>query len=272
MAVDIICKVGRGSSSVAAGVLTAKASALETLQQGATPHPSTLKFATVHPKNANRDLRRALLSSRKARGFDLEPFGFALTQKLPRGVEHKKLPHYVIFPHELFHYVYKHGGSAWREGIIGEDPDGISNFWKHEAALPWCRNHPALLRPDELAYMVPFGLHGDEVADHKSGKILVLQWNAVLSRAPSMLSRWLYTVIDHRKMHGRQTLHELMVVFVWSMLAAFLGVFPDKDPWGTPWKPGTWRHRMAGSRIAGPFCLAFSEVRGDEEFMAWALY
>ena len=48
---------------------------------------------------------------------------------------------------------------------------------------------------------------------------------------------------------------------------AFEGIFPSTNYNGVPWPAGSWRASKAGQRIAGHYRLAFSEVRGDEEFM-----
>ena len=245
---------------------SAVAAAKEMLEQGALPHPSTAAFATVHGRNVNRDIRRGLKRGRKLTGMDLEALAVKVTMRKSRSTGTEQETQYVILPHELLHHMHKCGGKAWEDGMaVG----GIEQFWRHERGLPWCALHPALQRPDLLQFTIPFGMHGDEVVDQKSGKVLVLQWNSVLSRAPSMKSRWVFTIIDHRRMHGRVTLWELMVIFVWSMNVAAVGVFPNTDYLGKPWPAKSWRSTMSGQPIAGQYRLAFSEIRGDEEFMAW---
>ena len=55
------------------------------------------------------------------------------------------------------------------------------------------------------------------------------------------------------------------------MKAAFLGVWPSADHNGNPFPKTSPRSKLAGQPLAGPWRLAFSEIRGDEEFMAWVL-
>ena len=76
----------------------------------------------------------------------------------------------------------------WAQGMLGPTGDnrGILAFWKHNKTLPWIAKHPVTKLADEdLARTIPVGMHFDDVADVKTDKTTVIQWNSCLARATS---------------------------------------------------------------------------------------
>ena len=241
--------------------------------RGQTSHPTTRRLSNIgsagrNPGNADRDVRRWLRRQRLKDGMALEPYDPPITQKRLRGLGTEIIPHSVILPHELFHFLHKAAGEVWNDGMLGpHGADGIAKFWRHEAEQEWAKEHPAMRRPQDMYRTIPVGLHGDGVRDVKEDKILVLTWNSVLSRAPSWSSRWLFTVLPQRRM-AAETLEEVLKVLVWSLRVGLDGYFPVRDHAGNPFPLNSWRWKMAGKPLAGGFRLAFSEQRGDLEFLA----
>jgi hypothetical protein len=161
-------------------------------------------------------------------GFEIEPYVAPVHLRTMRGSDTALQDHYFILPHELFHTMYKCGGDVWNIGMFG-GPTSLAKYWNHEQHLPWFREVSEIVSFGDLSKAIPFGLHGDEVVDQTDGKVLVLTWNSVLSRAPSKQSRFVFTVVDHRRMDGRETLCELLDIMVWSLNAAATGFFPTHD-------------------------------------------
>ena len=196
----------------------------------------------------------------------------------PRHSSSMVAKHWCLLPHEVLWQLHQQGGEIWQSGIVG--PDGASafeRFW--QAEFDCTPEDPIFNHPDaegQFKLHVPIGLHGDDVRDLKDCKVLVLTWNSVLSRASSIDSRWVFSIIAHRQLLPRSTMFQLLDLLVWSLQWARRGIFPTVDHKGRPWLAGSWRAAMSGQPIAGAtveasYKLAFVQLRGDCEFLERAM-
>ncbi len=142
-------------------------------------------------------------------------------------------------------------------------------FWEND--IKFHPDHPVHAEPAEVrSHTIPVGLHGDEVADVKDDKVLVITWSSVPAKSAAWDCRFVFAVVPHREMCGRETMWDIFRVLVWSLNVARTGVFPHTDHLGNRFPGNTLRGKLAGHPIAGFWRLAFAEMRGDNEFFAAA--
>ena len=178
----------------------------------------------------------------------------------------------VLLPHELLHTLHQSTSKLqWNLSILGRcsTRGNFGQWWAHDKTHH--PHHPTQSLPDEIRrYMIPVGLHGDEVADVKDDKVLVLTWNSVTSKIKAWDCRFVFAVVPYREMVGRTTLFRLFEVLRWSLECAGRGVFPYKNHLGEPFVKGSPRCKLALTPLAGHWRMYFVEMRGDNEFYAWA--
>ena len=219
--------------------------------------------------NAERNLHAAV--AKGLPGFDINTYMDFYYIDLPfqdetgLGVVFRQHP--IFLPHEWLAALCTCGMLQFI--LLG--PGGaaeLREYWDTCAHLPWCRNHPAWeYGAAAMAFMLPFGLHGDDVGTTQEGKILVLSLNGVLCRLGSHLSRLLLALLSYSDIVDLLTLRELYLVIAWSCRFALLGIHPCFDHLGREFPLGSWRRKMAGKPLTpAHWRLAYVETRGDWKF------
>jgi hypothetical protein len=220
-----------------------------------------------HKNNLERDLTRLL--SKGIPGVPqlcLEPFYVETPLEKEDDVGNSVVNHPLFLPHEILHCLGAHDVIPLT--MFGPDgPGGVRDYWNQVRGHEWAQQHPCMEYGDEeLDHFIPVGLHGDDVATTKLGKVLVLSVNSLLSRADSLISRLLITVVTCSTLVPDITLRVIFSVVAWSMRFALLGFFPVTDFKGQPWPAGSKRALVAGRPLAGRWRWAYCEIRGDLKF------
>ena len=245
------------------------------------PSQALVTFAkTVHGKNAERNLHR-WASKQCWYGFLPEPFDFEIKIKHLGGrrkgtfnVEPDPVPatKSALLPHEVFHSIFKHAPDVW-EYLLG-DMQPLRGFGEAAANAgdEWYRLHPVVAGvPAELR--IPMGIHGDDAGVHGGEQVLVISWNGVTFKRPTLDSRIVFTMLRVANI-GPDTMTRIYEVLKWSFDALASGCFPAKDPWGKAFGSDYMPER---ARVAGNFLAqrpdgryyrgAFAEFRGDWKYL-----
>lgn len=161
----------------------------------------------------------------------------------------------ILFPHEILWYLWDNIG-------LSLDPQEVQNYWANarDAGEPWALDSSA------TAQHIPVGLYGDAArlstvfqVQNQFGLFL----NLVLFRPKSVrASRYLLWSCDKSKCFKNRTINKVLRVLVWSLNAAFRGMWPVTDYKGCP---------LQGSHCGTPLTssgqkFAVTELRGDWEF------
>jgi hypothetical protein len=144
------------------------------------------------PQHVHRDLIRW------CRKFDmaLEPYTCNVVHKNPH--EHGTIhaAHACLLPHEVFAAVYSTSQSAFDYMFVGEGGQaGLVDYWKHARTKTWAREHPGFTDHNiDPKMAIPFGFHADAGQHIKRDKMLVMAWGSIMTRAPTLWSKQLFTV------------------------------------------------------------------------------
>jgi hypothetical protein len=221
---------------------------------------ASLGMGGRYPQNMERDLHRW------AEGFGVQLEPYWIEVPLRRGEEDRPSLkwHPVFLPHEVLAAAYAQG-APFAKHILGQGP-GPQSFWEGAAAEPWVQQHPALQR-EEPANCIPYALHGDDAQFSNNSNLLVLQWSSMLVHTHTWAQKLLFTVVaDDQTIteDGRNlTLAVFEKVLAWSAKVLLTGTWPGEDFLGHAWPAGSRQERLAGTRLAGPYVLAFGGTKGD---------
>jgi hypothetical protein len=184
---------------------------------------------SVHAKNAERSLHR--WASRQA-WFDLLPrtfeFDLLVANAGEMGVDYVTQKQSALLPHEVFSSIW-HSSRPLFDRFFGTH-DELCQWWDEAAALgdEWYTRHPVIAStPPHLR--VPVGLHGDDAGVHGQESVLVLTWNGLTNRLPTLDSRLVFTMLRCRSIVGHDTMNVIYGVLKWSFDALASGRFPASD-------------------------------------------
>ena len=204
------------------------------------------------PQNVHRDL---LAWSRK-NGVDLETAKVRVTCRNIHDHGTQSKLHDIIYPHEMFAAIWESGFDNFRHVFLGPDgSSGLVNFWERQSDADWVISHPGLQGDWNPAHVIPLGVHGDKGRHIARDKILNIAWGSVMSTAPTIWSKLLYTILPDDLDVKFKTTEELYAVLVWSFQYLQLGRWPETDHMGKPWAYGTRRNAVAGKPLAGDAAL-----------------
>ena len=113
---------------------------------------------------------------------------------------------------------------------------------------------------------MPLGIHADKGQHISRDKMLCVSWGSVTHVAPTLWGKILFTICPDELLIKQETAEQLYALLVWSLQWLMLGIWPDKDPDGNPWPPGSRRAAMAGRPLAEGYCGLFADSRGDWEW------
>ena len=154
--------------------------------------------------------------------------------------------HPVLLPFDIVHAAYNASAEVWSESFVGPAGQaGVDEFWRRQWNHTWVQKHPAMQNPEEMPFTLGLGCHGDDVHHQNYRKLLVLAFNSVHSRAASMNSRWLFTVMLCDNMLDTETLEDLFAIWCWAFEHLLLGPFPATNFNGEPWEDN-FHLQMAG--------------------------
>ena len=201
----------------------------------------------TRPGNLARDFMRA---TRRRLGEDLlQPFNvtvphhhYKLNVVVPR-------QHPILLPHEVYGFMAR-WPDAFALRVLGSKDGCLARaWWASASSEAWYSQHPARHWIDAGHNVAPLRLYGDDVQHVQKGEsCLVLSWSASHLRLPTVLSRFLITVLP--LVGADAVTHEqIYKIVMWSFGVLLSGRYPTEDPWGEPWPPGTERHRRGGQPL-----------------------
>ena len=169
----------------------------------------------------------------------------------------------------------KIGWGCWVQGVSPNCAvriylwSGIAEFWEKQKEQPWVKSHPVQREADKSLF-IPWSLHGDDVAcweQGDSGKLVALSWTSDLSRAPTLDSRMLITVVPYANI-CEETLEDINLIIKESATLLFKGCFSTHClSKGTKHGKRTWRGKRAAKPLSEHgFRGAYSGFRGDLVF------
>ena len=105
----------------------------------------------------------------------------------------------------------------------------------------------------------------------------MLNWGSTAVQLPTLDSRIIFTIFKlSEKVHAPEdpSLQVVYKVFKWSLHALSTGMFPWKDHNDEPFSENYFPDRFAkrGQRLAGGYCGALTEIRGDWKWIRETFY
>jgi hypothetical protein len=181
----------------------------------------------------------------------------------------------VILPCDWLHFLGKN--PTVFDNVLGADDNAITEYWMYERTRPVDQRHPFLNAVDHdgasPASGIPYALHGDDVRVYQNENVLVLSIRSVTAHKYPRHSHLLYAVLPLSLCIEGVTLWELYESFVKFANDAYHGSFSETDLDGDFWEQGSWRQRMAGSKLCerydaqgnviGFYRLCFAQGEGD---------
>ena len=184
--------------------------------------------------------------------------------KKPSALAYRMTTTSVLWPHEMFAWLWENHHTAFVESILGGDASNIERFWRN---MP---NRPGMQRRRSYKqWCIPIAIHGDGVAVSnvrgKSSKQLdCLSWSSVLARGQTRFTTFLvYFCFSHlaKKKGFGSTWPSFWKQLCKSLQALWAGVWPDTTMDGQ-------EHPWAGQPLAGGFYAVVYVTRGDLDWMA----
>ena len=216
-----------------------------------------------HPSNCHRDLRKWGRSI----GIHLEPAEVMTPVRNLKDHGTVQVPHSVLYPHEVFATIWEAGPAVFQHVFLGPaGKAGLREFWRKQEGEEWVRQHPGFTSYGaRRGRAIPFGVHADKGQHIKKDKILTISWGGVMSVAPTVWSKLLFTVVPDETLIPQVTDERLYSVLVWSCHWLSIGRYPPTDHDGTPWPHGSRRAANAGKLLAGHGVHNARPPRGDHE-------
>ena len=254
-----------------------QALALSAVKDG-LQHPDVVKLSKIgssgkYPGNMQRDL--ALLTkgyTDLAEAESVFPIMLKnLKTKLSADVQLK-----FLLPHKLFACLYHHMPSAFQASVLGGDPANVAKFWVAMKDNPIFTSRPELRGREDLAKLIPIGVHGDGVnysqVRRAGGKSLdVLSWMSLLARGPTKLTSFLMFMVVKNliKDHGvGQTWTKVWRILAWSFEALAKGTWPSKNYDNSDFEEGSLDQDKMGTPLAGGYAAFVFVLKADLEFLS----
>ena len=170
----------------------------------------------------------------------------------------------VIWPHELFAWLYENHQQAFLQNILGGTPDNVKKFWQNMPSRPGLEQ-----RSGWRDKCIPIALHGDGVAvSNVRGKATkqadCISWSSILSRGQTRLTTFLvwFCFAHLAKKNGPLPTWPRF----WSKLCQSLQIL-----WSGIWPPQTMngqKEPRAGQPLAGGFFGLVYINKGDLEWVS----
>jgi len=170
--------------------------------------------------------------------------------------------HPFILPHLFFAHLFGERKEEFAHAVLGGHKD-CRSFWCSDEGKKIASEHPVLKNKtaEDLYATVPLGMHGDGGAYSKQDSLYVVSWNSLMGLGSTTSKRFIFTLLRKAKMLV-DTWAAIWTIFAWSMNILLDGFMPRLDFLGRLLDAST-----APVRIAGRFCAALIQVRGD-----WGFY
>ena len=186
-----------------------------------------------HPQNFERDFHRWHDKLRKEHHITMDTYTAEIAGNTPSG--RISLP--FLLPHEMFSFLFR-SEKAWSQCILGGGGEAqIFEYWQHVSQHgTWFAEHEASNCSDEeLKCLVPWGLHGDDVATVKTSKskVLVITTGSIFAhQLGSYFSRLPFAVVPMHLVTDPDSLQDIWKILVWSFRALRTGRWPSRNHLG----------------------------------------
>ena len=185
----------------------------------------------------------------------------------------------ILWPHELFAYMYHHYKCEFMKRLCGGAVSNISNFWASQKKHPAYGPHPMHThgRFDFRRFGIPLGLHGDGITVIGVGKKLqkhmdCLSWSSLLARASfakhtSFVILFIFELML-LKSNGVDTNDAIWGAVVWSLYWMYQGIWPDRDWTGRMYTAEDgWRYNIRLTPLAEGYFGVTWAVRADLDYV-----
>lgn len=221
------------------------------------------------PGNCHRDLLKSFA------GKATVPVGSVTLQLLHKTGIAGPRPVSVIWPHEMFAYLYAAKPATFAKHILGGAEDRPGSFWEAMRGTPKMLARTELLGKD-LTRTIPLALHGDGVAYCQVGRVGsktldMLSWASLLAVGPTRETNFLLTGLPKHVVKSQgvgQSWKVFWLRLLWSLRCLEDGTWPGTDHLGRPWPDGSAEQDKAGTYLAGGYSAFIWVLRGDLEFMS----
>jgi hypothetical protein len=129
----------------------------------------------------------------------------------------------VIYPHEIFAAAWSAGDTVFRKMFLGDDGEaGLESFWQRQSHLSWVKDHPGFVTHGcDFRHSIPFGVHADCGQHISNDKLLTIAWGSVMSRASTIDSKNLFTVVPDQLMVKGKTDESLYAILVFVLAPVY---------------------------------------------------
>ena len=170
----------------------------------------------------------------------------------------------VVWPHELFAWMFENHHQAFIENILGGSTANIKKFWAHMPPRAGLAD-----RDGWKEKAIPIAIHGDEVAisnirGKSSKQVDCLSWTSLLATGQTRMTQfliWFAFVHLCKKTGFSSTWSAFWAKLTLSLQALWTGRWPEQTMDGEA-------HPKAGQLLAGGFFAFVYCNRGDLDFMA----
>ena len=178
--------------------------------------------------------------------------------KQPTTMSYQMTTTSVLWPHELFAWMWEKHHSAFVKNILGGSAANIEEFWKHMPERPGMRR--GFLNKK---WCIPIAIHGDGVAvsnirGKASKQVDCISWSSLLAKGQTRFTTFLvWFCFSHlvKKQGFGSTWTSFWKKLCLSLQALWHGVWPADHP-------------LAGQPLAGGYYAVVYVTRGDLDWMA----
>ena len=183
----------------------------------------------------------------------------------------------IMYPHVAFAKLFLNYPAEFAKRMYGNSVQSITDFWSAQVDHPAYASHPMHGHKFPVKTRgVPCFLHGDEVESIGIGKVWsraidCLSWGSMLAlpgKAEDVhLIIWLlFTNLLGKASDGAEAAKILWRHLVWSLYWLYRGVWPECDPYGTPYTHGKEFERKL-TPLAGVFFAVLWDLRADPPWL-----
>ena len=219
------------------------------------------------PQNVERDVHAF---AQRYFAFGIEPYLVPIRVDAGRGEEIMQLPMYPV--HEYLAALWGCGQDTCAVSCFSSDGfASLARFWNHVSHMPWAQSHPAQADQLRMPYTIPACLFGDDAKLYKNEKMIVWELSFLLSKAPTVVSKFIIGVLPYWLIIPEKTLQDAHSAIRWMWAEALAGQYATVDHLGRAITVEHGKRRWA--RRGTPLCsteprfrIAFVGLKADLQY------
>jgi hypothetical protein len=179
----------------------------------------------------------------------------------------------VLLASDIFHCLYMNYPASFQTSMLGGSQHQLEKYWQEAHPHdPRLANNPLRNISDFKKTVIPCAIWGDGVPWKKSGVAQSLD----VGTTSSLLgigdctwdTRFLMWAFPHDILctqleHGVDTMKIVYELGLWDWRQLLNGIFAFEDAWGSTFDPQSYRGRLVGTQIMGPYRAALLQLRAD---------